>query len=91
MDAHGHEIEAARQAIAGEIRARRARLRLTQLQLAQKSGISRATLARMEAGEKDATYPDLIRFAKVFDTTPLEFLQSAQDSMEQLLSKGKLV
>lgn len=86
MDTNGSAIEAARHAIADEIRSRRARLRMTQLELAQKSGISRATLSRIEAGDKDSSFPDLIRLAEVFDVTPIEFLQSVQDAMNRKLS-----
>lgn len=92
MDTHGSAIEAARQAIADELRSRRARVRMTQVQLAEASGISRTTLARMEAGEKDTTFPDLIRLAKALDTTPIEFMQSAQNAMnERLDNRQKLV
>jgi len=83
MDTHGSAIEAARHAIADEIRSRRARLRMTQLQLAQQSGISRATLARMEAADKDSSFPDIIRISEALKTTPIEFLQSVQDTMDQ--------
>lgn len=83
MDTHGSAIEAARHAIADEIRSRRARLRMTQLQLAQQSGISRATLARMEAADKDSSFPDIIRISEALKTTPIEFLQSVQDPMDQ--------
>lgn len=83
MDTHGSAIEAARHAIADEIRSRRARLRMTQLQLAQQSGISRATLARMEAADKDSSFPDIIRISEALKTTPIEFLQSVRDTMDQ--------
>jgi len=83
MDTHGPAFEAARHAIADEIRSRRARLRMTQVKLAQASGISRTTLARLEAADKDTTYPDLMRIAAALNTTPVEFLRSVQDTMDQ--------
>lgn len=83
MDTHGSAFEAARHAIADEIRSRRARLRMTQLQLAQQSGLSRTTLARLEAADKDTTFPDIIRICKALNTNPIEFMQSVQDTMNQ--------
>jgi DNA-binding XRE family transcriptional regulator len=55
-----------------ELRERRG---LTQMELAKLSGVSRATIARYEAGENRHPHPATVkRLAKVFKVRPLELM-----------------
>lgn len=67
-----------RRRIGNEIRAARARARLTQMQLAEKSGISRATIARYEAGERSVSVEHLLTMALVMDADAGKMLDAAQ-------------
>ena len=70
--------EAIRDALAAEIRAARARRNYTQGELADRAGISRATIARLEAGARSADVIQLIAIADALGVDPGAMLDSAQ-------------
>ncbi|WP_165605265.1 helix-turn-helix domain-containing protein, partial [Mycolicibacterium canariasense] len=57
-----------RAAIAEEVRAYMARRRLSQMALADRTGISSSTLSRRLLGESDVTVGELYRIAQVLGT-----------------------
>lgn len=61
--------------IASEIKRRRRKLRLKQWELAQISGVSRATLSRLECGEEiDIRLSTLKALAKALNCAPSKLL-----------------
>lgn len=87
MDTSGPITEAqlaARKAIGDEIRARRARIRLSQQELADQAGMSKQTIFRLEKGERDLDYPQAIALAAVFGTDLSEFTNAIQRSMAKV-------
>lgn len=77
MDTDKRQAEI-RAALAGEIRAARARKNYTQGELAERSGISRATIARLEAGTRSADVVQLIAIADALDVDPGAMLDATQ-------------
>lgn len=55
---------------------------MTQTELIKKSGLSRATIGRIENGERDMDIPQGIAIAAALDVTIAELLQAVQDSLE---------
>lgn len=70
-----------REALAGEIRARRALKRVSQSELIAASGLSRSTINRIESGERDMSVPQLVAIAAALNATPAELLQAAADAL----------
>ena len=60
-DADGADPAAVQEPPGGLVRAHRARLRLTQEQLAERAGLSVRTLRNLEGGRIRRPYPDTIR------------------------------
>ena len=54
-----------------EVRTRRL---LTQVQLAEKSGVNRVTIARIERNQVDPRFSTMRRLAKALDVDPTELL-----------------
>lgn len=70
-----------RDALASEIRARRAYRRMTQAELIAATGLSRSTVGRIESAERDMDVPQLVQIAAALGTTPGELLQAAIDAV----------
>ncbi|NKU37235.1 helix-turn-helix domain-containing protein [Rhodococcus hoagii] len=51
-------------------------------ELRERAGFSRATLGRIEAGERDVEIAELMAIASVLGVTAAELLQAVQDSLE---------
>ncbi|MGV9818380.1 helix-turn-helix domain-containing protein [Nocardia xishanensis] len=64
--------------IGAELRAARARRRLTQRALAKKSGISAQSIQRFEQGLREPRVGQLISLANALDLTASSLLDSAQ-------------
>lgn len=75
--------ERTRQAIASEVRARRAYVRMSQTDLVRATGLSRSTVSRIENGERDMDVPQLIAICAALQTTPADLLKSAMSAAEQ--------
>lgn len=69
------------QALANEIRAERARQRLTQAQVIEKSGIPRSTYVRLEAGERVIDVQQLDKIAHAFGIPMRELVDRAERLM----------
>ncbi|EOM77761.1 XRE family transcriptional regulator [Rhodococcus rhodnii] len=85
MDKHqsspGVEVEIIRDAIARVLRAERARLDLTQDEVAARAGISKLTVFRLEAAQRDAKAPQLIALARALEIEPNAILQAAWNAL----------
>ena len=64
------------------IAAARYRLRMSQLQLARRTGLSQAVVSRIEAGERKLGSIELVRIAAVLDVDPAEFLAAATEAKD---------
>lgn len=73
----------ARQAVAAQLRIERARLDITQDELAAKSGLSISAVRRLERSERAMTLDQLVQVAGVFGVSPGEFLDSAQANLRK--------
>lgn len=73
--------EAMRDALASEVRSRRAYRRMSQAELVEATGLSRSTIGRIENGDRDMDIPQLIAIAAALGTTPTELLQAATDAL----------
>ncbi|WP_230536488.1 helix-turn-helix domain-containing protein [Streptomyces sp. OUCMDZ-3434] len=63
-----------RRALGDRIRERRMQQNLTQEKLAEKAGVSRDTVQRIERGTNDPRYSDLARIARALDTPLAELV-----------------
>lgn len=72
------EIEATRQAVAAELRSRRAYKRVTQSQVVKESGISASLIERLESGRRDMSIDELVTLGRVLDFNPVEFMSAVQ-------------
>lgn len=66
------------QALANEIRAERARQRLTQAQVIKKSGLPRSTYVRLEAGDRVIDVQQLDKIARAFGIPMNELVERAE-------------
>jgi transcriptional regulator with XRE-family HTH domain len=82
VDEHDDEKQAVRDAVANELRARRAYRRISQAQLIKMSGISKSTIERLELGKRDLDIPQLVLLSRALDFDPGEFMRSVQDALE---------
>jgi transcriptional regulator with XRE-family HTH domain len=64
------------------IAAARYRLRMSQLQLARRTGLSQAVVSRIEAGERKLGSIELMRIAAVLGVDPAEFLAAATEAKD---------
>jgi transcriptional regulator with XRE-family HTH domain len=64
-------------AIAASVRAERARLRLTQVELGERMGITGATVSDIETGRRAVTANDLPVLCEVFDVSLAELARRA--------------
>ncbi|MGN0126035.1 MAG: helix-turn-helix domain-containing protein [Rhodococcus sp. (in: high G+C Gram-positive bacteria)] len=71
-------LERIRNAFAAEIRAARARRGVTQAEVAKSSGMSRATIARLEAGERTLDMAQLFDLCEALGVDPGEILNAVQ-------------
>lgn len=79
---------AAFRAIAAQLRAERARAGIKQIDLAEKSGLGKNTIQRLESGERDIKLSQLFAIAEVLDFDPAEFLNAAQATMRKQSGVG---
>lgn len=70
-----------RDALAREVRSRRAYLRMSQGELVAASGLSRSTITRIESGERDMSVPQLVAIAAALDTSPADMLTAAAEAL----------
>ena len=82
MEERDGEIQAVRNAVANELRARRAYRRISQAQLIKLSGISKSAVERLELGKRDLDIPQLVAISRVLDFDPSEFMRAVQDALE---------
>lgn len=75
------EIEATRQAVAAELRSRRAYKRVTQSQVVRESGISASLIERLESGKRDMSLDELMTLARVLGFDPVEFMSAVQAAL----------
>lgn len=76
-------IEAANAAVAAHLRAERARAQLKQSELAELSGLSVATIIRLENGQRGMTLSQLFAIAGALKIDPGVFVDDAQASMRK--------
>ncbi|MGU3586824.1 helix-turn-helix domain-containing protein [Rhodococcus sp. C26F] len=67
-----------RSAFAAEMRAARARRGVTQSELAKSAGMSRATIARLEAGERSMDMSQLFQLCEALEVDAGEILNAVQ-------------
>jgi transcriptional regulator with XRE-family HTH domain len=70
-----------------KLRAARERRFLTQQQLADKAGTSKANISRLESGEQNARMSTIVRLAAALDIAPEELVEWNGEQAEQ--EKGK--
>lgn len=75
MEHNGSSTEEIREAVAAELRAARARVRMTRPQLVALSGVSQAALERLENAERDMSMPQLIALTAALKADPTKFMQ----------------
>jgi transcriptional regulator with XRE-family HTH domain len=75
-------------AIAASVRAERARLRLTQVELGERMGIAGATISDIETGRRAVTANDLPLLCEVFDVSLAELARRADPDDLQRLRLG---
>lgn len=80
---HGRGLNGA---IAGELRAERARRRVTFDALATRSGISKRTLIRMLNGERAINMASLEAICEVLGAPPSRIIVAAQTRLEEAMS-----
>lgn len=71
-----------RDALAREVRSRRAYLRMSQGELVAASGLSRSTITRIESGERDMSVPQLVAIAAALDIDPAALLTAAAEALD---------
>ena len=72
-----------RRSIADQLRAERAAAGLTQVQLAEKVGVSGATVIRWEKATRDIPAVALLAVGEALDISPREFMAHAQERFER--------
>lgn len=71
------------------IRERRARLRITQAELAEHAEISQASVSQIECGEIEApAYPIIVRIARALGVTPEELFPVPETSTAFDIERG---
>lgn len=73
-------LQKVRDACAAEVRANRARHNLTQVELAERTGLSRITIVRIEAGRRDLTVPQMQAITEAFGVSMAEFMTAVMDA-----------
>lgn len=68
-------------AIAAQVRAERGARNISCDELADRSGLDRPTMARIERAEREIAMPELYRMCGVLDIEPRHLLQAAQDAL----------
>lgn len=68
-------IKDAQRAVGDRVRVRRLYKNMTQELLAERSGVTRSTIQRIEAGSNDAKLSHLLRIARELDIMPSELLR----------------
>lgn len=67
-----------RDAFAAELRAARARRGYTQQELADRAGLSRVTIARLETSQRDVLMSQLLDLCRALDVDAGDFLNAVQ-------------
>jgi transcriptional regulator with XRE-family HTH domain len=65
-------------AVAAQLRAERARVDITQVQLAERSGLAINTVRRIENEERTMSLPQLFALCRALDVEPGRFIDAAQ-------------
>lgn len=76
MDGRAAEIVATRLATSAELRARRAFRHVSQAETAQRSGLSKSTIERLERGGRDMDVSQLIALSRALNFDPAEYIKS---------------
>ena len=63
--------------LGGAVRARRLGMEISQEALADASGIDRSHMGKIERGERNVTFLNLLRISRALDCEPSEILQDA--------------
>lgn len=87
MDSFGFDLT--NRSIAERIKLLRKELGLTQEEVAEQLGVSRATVSQMESGERKITAEELYKLANIFNVTADEILDN-EKSIEVVLEKSKV-
>jgi transcriptional regulator with XRE-family HTH domain len=83
---HGAVVSSTMQAaLINAIRAERTRLRLTQVELAERLGWSRQTVNKIEAGERMVLAHELVDICQALDVTFAELMLKADQRDRQIL------
>ena len=82
MDTNTESHRRTREAIAAQIRARRAYLRMSQGDVVTNTGLSRSTISRIENGDRDLDVPQLVAICAALDVSPADLLQAAMRSID---------
>lgn len=73
--------EEIREAVAAELRAARARARMTRPQLVKLTGVSKSAIERLENAERDMDIPQLVAITAALGVDPVRFMQDVQNSL----------
>lgn len=84
-----HETERVTAAIAAELRAARARRGMTRDELAERAGVSRSAVFRIERGERVVRMDQLFQLAAALDADPADILQQAQIQLRRQAERGE--
>lgn len=84
LGVNAHERSAWSDATAAQIRAERAAAGWTQEQLAERSGVPRISIARIETGVRVADTSQVPRFCAAFGLSVTEFFRRVESRIEQL-------
>ena len=84
MDTGSSRVPPDRDSIAATLRAERARARLTMDELAERSGLSKSTIVRLEAGRRAPDTDQLAQLAAVFGLKVSEILRAAEASAHRV-------
>ena len=80
-DIRAAEEERTREAVAAELRARRAHRHLTQAQTAAAAGLGKTTIERLEKGTRDMDIPQLVALSRVLEFDPVEFMRAVYSTL----------
>lgn len=76
METNGWSTQEIREAVAAELRAARARARITRPKLVELTGVSKSAIERLENGSRDMDIPQLVALTSALGTNPVEFMDA---------------
>jgi len=75
-------------AVGAELRALRAKRRLSQDELSRVSGVGKRTIARFEAGERSPDLHQLYALCRVLNIAPGDFMATVMSEIESVSDEG---